>query len=85
MYGRGPDYDHQRNFIECVKSRKSPNADVGILHNSCALVHLGNIAHRLGNRKLRFDASQERFLDSAEANNLLKRCYPRKYEVPERV
>jgi len=85
MYGRFPDAPHQQNFIESVKSRKLPNADVEILHDSCALVHLGNIAHRVGNLTLRFDPKAERFIGSTEANKLLKRRYRRKYEVPERV
>lgn len=85
MYGRPPDSDHQQNFIECIKSRKPSNADVGILHESVALVHLGNIAHRLGNQKLRFDSKAERFIDNAEANKLVKRTYRRKYEIPEQV
>ena len=85
MYGRPPDSDHQQNFIECIKSRKPSNADVEILHESVALVHLGNIAHRVGNKKLRFDSKAERFIDSAEANKLVKRSYRKKYEVPEQV
>lgn len=85
MYGRPPDAKHQQNFIECIKSRKPPNADIEILHNSCALVHLGNIAHRVGNLKLRFDPTRERFIDNAEANKLVKRKYHKKYEVPEQV
>jgi len=85
MYGRVPDYDHQINFLECIKTRKRPSADVGILHDSCALVHLGNIAHRVGNKKLRFDPKAERFIDSDEANKLVKRQYRSKYAVPEQV
>jgi predicted dehydrogenase len=85
MYGRFPDAPHQQNFIESIKSRKRPNADVEILHNSCALVHLGNIAHRVGNQSLRFDPKSEQFIDNTEANKLLKRNYRRKYEIPEQV
>ena len=85
MYGRPPDAKHQQNFIECIKSRKLPNANVEILHDSCALVHLGNIAHRVGNLKLRFDPKTERFIGNAEANKLVKRKYRKKYEIPEQV
>ncbi|MBN2138851.1 MAG: Gfo/Idh/MocA family oxidoreductase [Sedimentisphaerales bacterium] len=85
MYGRVPDYDHQKDFLDCIKTRKRPNADVGILHESCALVHLGNIAHRVGNEKLRFNPEKERFIDSDEANKLVKRSYRSKYEIPEQV
>jgi predicted dehydrogenase len=85
MYGRPPDSNHEQNFIDCVKSRKRPNANIETLHDSCALIHMANIAHRAGNRKLRFDAKAERFVDDAEANRLIKREYRKKYEVPEQV
>ena len=84
-YGRPPDAPHQQNFIECIKSRKLPNADVEILHNSCTMVHISNIAHRVGNQKLQFDPKTERFINHPEANKLVKRSYRSKYEIPERV
>jgi len=40
MYGRFPDEPHQQNFIESVKSRKRPNADIETLHPSCSMLHL---------------------------------------------
>ena len=85
MYGRHPDPYHQKNFIDCVKNRKRPNADIEIAHRSCVLVHMGNIAHRVGNKKLRFDPKTERFLDNGEANKLLKRRYRKKHKIPEEV
>ena len=85
MYGRPPDRDHEQDFLDCVKSRKRPNADVGVLHSSCALIHMANIAHRLSNVKLRFDATTQRFADNDAANGMLKRAYRPKYAVPEQV
>ncbi len=85
MYGRPPDLYHINNFIECIKSRKLPYADIEILHHSCTLVHLGNIAHRVGNQKLWFDPKTERFIDNDEANKLVKRKYRKKYEIPDKV
>ena len=85
MYGRPADSPHEQNFIDSVKSRKLPTADIEILHKSNALVHLGNIAYRVGNRSLRFDPKTERFIGDIEANKLLKRQYRKKYEVPEQV
>src|SRR5262249_19795804 len=37
--------DHVNNFIDCVRSRKLPNADVLIGHRSAQAAHLGNIAY----------------------------------------
>jgi hypothetical protein len=85
MYGRPPDAEHEKNFIECVKSRKRPNADIETMHPSLTMVHMANIAHRVGNQKLWFDSQKERFIGNQDANRLLKRRYRRKYEVPEKV
>jgi len=38
---------HVSNFLECVKSRNLPNADVEIGRLSTTLCHLGNVAHHL--------------------------------------
>jgi len=85
MYGRPCDDEHYANFIDCVKSRKRPTADIEIAHSAATLVHMGNIAHRVGNVALQFDAEQERFVGNSDANKLVKRTYRKKYEVPERV
>jgi predicted dehydrogenase len=75
---------HFRNFLECVRSRKAPNAEIEIGHVSTRLCHLGNIAHRVG-RKLSFDAASESFLNDAEANKLLAREYGSRFEMPSQV
>jgi hypothetical protein len=51
---------------------------------SCALVHLGNIAYRLG-RTLDFDPATMKFTGDAEANAMLKRDYRAPFVVPETV
>ena len=84
-YGRPSDQLHLQNFLDCIKSRKRANADVETLHPSLTMIHMTNIAHRLGNLKLRFDAQAERFIDNAEANKLLKRSYREKYKIPDKV
>lgn len=68
---------HTANFIECVRSRKKPNADVVTIgHKSTLIAHLGNISLRTG-RKLHWDGDREVFTADPEANNLLSRV-PRK-------
>ena len=83
MHGRHPDPSHQQNFIDSIKSREAPNSDVEILHASTALVHLGNIATRVGHAKLAFDAKTEQFAGegSGPANKLLKRQNKNQYSV----
>ncbi len=56
------DLDQQaaRDFLDCVKSRKRPNADIEEGHRSTTFAHLANIA--LATRKrLDWDPQAERF------------------------
>jgi predicted dehydrogenase len=78
-----PDVDHQKNFIESLRTRKKPNGDVEQGHMSACLVHFGNIAFRVGNRQLLFDAENERFIGNDDANKLLKSSYRDNYKIPE--
>ncbi len=75
---------HLRNFLDRVRDRKLPAADVEEGHKSTRLCHLGNIAFRLG-RALRFDAATETIVGDAEANRLLGRTYRRPFVLPEKV
>ena len=63
---------HQRNFLECVRSRGKPVAPIETAVRSETLVHLSDIAMRLG-RKLHWDHAAERFVNDAEANRMLSR------------
>ncbi len=81
--GENPQALHVRNFLDCVKSRSKPNADIEIGHASTRLCHLGNIAHRVG-RRLTWDASREAFHDP-EANSLLEREYGDRFRLPSQV
>jgi predicted dehydrogenase len=84
-YGLVPDTAHQQNFIECIRSRKQPNGHVEQGQLSATLVHLGNIAYRVGNQQLFFDGKKERFIDNEAANQLLKTSYREQYRIPENV
>jgi predicted dehydrogenase len=75
---------HYRNFLDCIKNGKRPNADIEEGHKSTRLCHLGNIALRVG-RVLHFDEKTETLLNDPEANQLLGRSYRKPFEVPERV
>ena len=64
--------DHQRDFLDCIKSRKDPAARIEIGHRSATVCHLGNIAVRM-NAKLRWNPETEQFVDNDEANAYLHR------------
>ena len=65
---------HMRNFLDCVRTRKRPNADVEIGHLTAVFCHLGNIATRL-RRSLRWDAASETISSDEEANRWLSKTY----------
>ncbi len=76
--------NHIGNWLECIKSREKPIADVEIGHRSTTVCHLGNIARWVG-RKLQWDPVKEIFPGDEEANAYLDRPRRRGYQLPERV
>jgi predicted dehydrogenase len=75
---------HVRNFIDCVKSGKSPNASVEIGHASTLLCHLGNIVARTG-RPLKLESGTEKIAGDDAASQLLGREYRRHWSTPVRT
>jgi hypothetical protein len=63
---------HAANFIDCVRSRNKPNAEVETGHRSTTVAHLGNIAFKTG-KKLHWNSETEDFVDDGEASKLLAR------------
>ena len=76
--------NHIRDWLDCIRSRQRPRADVEIGHRSTSVCHLGNIARWAG-RKLRWDPAKEVFLDDPEANKYLDRERRKGYELPAKV
>lgn len=62
---------HQRNFLECVRSRKPAICPIEDSVQGDTLCHLSDIATRL-ERKLTFEPRSERFVRDDEANGRLK-------------
>jgi predicted dehydrogenase len=85
MPGRPGDAPHQQDFVDAIKARRRPNADIELGHKSATLVHAGNIAHQVGNVKLLFDAAQERFISNDAANRLLRRENDSRFAVPDKA
>ncbi len=75
---------HARNFIDCVRSRKAPNAEIEIGHTSTLHCHLGNIVARTG-RTIRFDPKTETIAQDADAARYLKREYRKHWSTPRGV
>jgi predicted dehydrogenase len=79
--GYFPDEAHHRNFIDCIRSRKTPNAPVeqGVL--SAAMINLANLSYRSGKRLVGIDPQTGAITDNPEAAALDKRTYRAGYEL----
>ncbi len=61
---------HVVNFLDCIKTRKTPRSDIETTHRATSACMLANIALRTG-RKLRWDGKAEQFIGDADANKML--------------
>jgi len=81
--GRSPSDEpmdlHKRNFVECIKSRKLPTADVEQGHLVATACHLANMSLRLG-RPLRWDPAKEDIIGDKEASAHLVRPYRKPWD-----
>jgi len=46
LTGKTPGQDHMTNWVDCIRSRKTPNASVEIGYRSAIAVHMANLAYR---------------------------------------
>ncbi len=81
---KGVNESHLKNWLDCIKTRGTPVADVEIGHRSATVCHLGNIARWTG-RRLRWDPVAERFPDDADANRYLDRERRAPWALPSAV
>jgi hypothetical protein len=68
---------HHTNFLDAVRNGAAASAlhtSAAIGHRAATVVHLANIAARVG-RVLNFDPQTERIADDQEADALLRRSY----------
>lgn len=70
----------QRNFLDCVKSRRETTYPAIDLHQMSTTLHMGVLCIQLG-RKLKWDPRKEEFLDDVEANRMRNRPEPRNWEA----
>jgi predicted dehydrogenase len=73
---------HQRDWLNCVRSRKRPICDVEIGARSVTVCHLGNLAY-WNHRKLRWDPKGWTFVGDEEANRWLDRERRAPWQLPE--
>ena len=84
--------NHQRNFLESVKSRKPTITPAETAHHSAIPGHLGLISMLAGEkkenglhvgRKIRWDPATEEILGDEDASRLLSRARRKGWELPE--
>lgn len=84
-------HDHYRNWIDCMRNRSRPVADVEIGHRSATACHLGNIARWISQRtrqtgdRLLWDPEQERFTNNDWGNFYLDRPRRKPYALPQEI
>ena len=71
---------HARDFLDCIKSRERPNADVEVGHRSTTMSLLANISLVAGKR-IEWDAEREMITSPQEANELLHYEYRRPWKL----
>ncbi len=64
--------NHRQNFLDCIRSRKRPIADVEVAHRTASICHLSAISERLG-RTIKWDPTTEQILDDPQASRWLDR------------
>jgi hypothetical protein len=72
--------DHAQNFLDCVKSRATPNSDLESSHYVSATCHLANLSMKLG-RKLRWDDATDDIIGDKEASAMLSRPYRKPWDA----
>jgi predicted dehydrogenase len=72
---------HLENWLDCIRTRGTPNAPVEAGHRTATVCHLANLAREL-NRPLIWDPKRERFVADPQADALLDRPRRAGFELP---
>lgn len=72
---------HHRNWIDCIKSRKAPVAEVEKGARTVSIIHLGNLAY-WNKRRLKWDPQAWEFTDPND-NHLLDRKRRSPWQLPK--
>jgi predicted dehydrogenase len=73
---------HQRDWLNCLKTRKKPICDVEIGARSVTVCHLGNLAY-WNHKTLKWDPKKWQFVDDAGDNKWLDRERREGFELPK--
>jgi predicted dehydrogenase len=74
--------EHVRNFLDCVKSRKTPACPPEVGRAAALHVHVANISARIGEPYLIWDDINNRFANSERANHYIAPRYRAPWTLP---
>jgi predicted dehydrogenase len=74
--------NHQRDWLDCIRTRRAPICDVEIGARSVTVCHLGNLAY-WNNRRLRWDPKSWRFVGEDGDNKWLDRERRDPWQLPK--
>ena len=73
---------HMQNFLECVRSRRTPVCPIWEAHHVASAAHLANAAFRSGRSEVTFDPKSEKIVGAPDADSLLHRIYREPWILP---
>ena len=73
---------HAANFVDCVRSRKPPNAEIETGHISTVYAHLANVIAR-SSKSIKFDPRTETIVGDTDASRFLTRQYRKHWATPK--
>jgi len=74
--------NHTQNFLDCVKSRKTPICPIQEALRAVTVAHLGNAAFRTGRTELQWDPDKQEVVDAPDAKAVLTRAYRSPWQLP---
>jgi predicted dehydrogenase len=72
--------NHYQDWLDAIKNRTKPIADIEIGHRTASICNIANIAYEL-RRPLKWNPKTERFKSDNEANSMLSRSYRDGYNL----
>lgn len=76
-----PSPGHEREWLDCVKSRKIPTCSVDYHYKVDMAITLANLSYRLG-RSVRYDPVAEKIVGDAEAARMARPVYRAPWKFP---
>jgi predicted dehydrogenase len=74
--------NHTKNFLDCVRSRKTPICPIDEALRTVSVAHLANAAFRTGRSELRWDPDKQEVIDAPETHSILYRDYRAPWKLP---